>query len=120
MTDPRSWNRREFDVTIAGAYSVLKPRGWFSALRLPAGFRYRIKGAVGPENPALTSAVPPAPGSISSPKLNSLDCAASQESTTPPQLATLSAPDRRPIRLLLIVLAAVATMYAMLLLIGNS
>lgn len=120
MTDPRSWNRREFDVTIAGAYSVLKPRGWFSALRLPAGFRYRIKGAAGPENPALTSAVPPAPGSISSPKLNSLDCAASQESTTPPQLATLSAPDRRPIRLLMIVLAAIATMYAMLLLIGNS
>jgi hypothetical protein len=114
MTDPRSWNRREFDVTVAGSYSVLKPRGWFSALRLPGGFRYRIKGAAGPENPAL------APGSISSPKLNSLDRASSQESTTPPQLATLSAPDRRPIRLLMIVLAAIATMYAMLLLIGNS
>ena len=40
MKGPRSWNRREFDVTPAGFFTVLKPSGWFSATsRLPAGFR---------------------------------------------------------------------------------
>lgn len=119
MTDPRSWNRRDFDVSVAGYFTVLRPTRWFSALRLPGGFRYRIKGA-GPENPAITTTLPPAPGSISSPKLNAADCLAGPETAAPLQLATLSAPERRPIRLLLIVATAIAAMYAMLLWIGNS
>jgi hypothetical protein len=107
MTDPRSWNRREFDVSIAGYFTVLRPTRWFSALRLPGGFRYRIKGA-GPEDPALASKLPPAPGSISSPKLNSADNAASQETAMPLQLATPSKPDRHLMQLVLIVPAALA------------
>jgi hypothetical protein len=52
---------------------------------------------------------------LSSPKLNSADGAASQGTAAPLQLATLSSPERRPVRLVLIILAAIAIMYAMLL-----
>ena len=42
MSEPRSWNRRGFDVTPNGFFTVLKPSGWFAASRLPGGFRYLI------------------------------------------------------------------------------
>ncbi len=44
----RYWNRREFDVTPNGFFTVLRPSGWFSATRLPEGFRYLIRGAPDP------------------------------------------------------------------------
>lgn len=108
MTDPRKWNRRESDVSVAGYFTVLRPTRWFSALRLPGGFRYRIKGAPGPENPAMSSTIPPAPGSLSSPKLNSVDHAADPELAIPIQLTTPSTPDRHLMRLAFIVIAAIA------------
>lgn len=107
MTAPRSWNRRESNVSIAGYFTVLRSTGWFSALRLPGGFRYRIKGA-GPDNPALTSTLPAAPGSLSSPKLRSADLAASQETETSYHLTMLRTQDRHLVRLALVVPAALA------------
>ena len=108
-----AWNRRDFDVTLAGFYTVLKPKRWFSALRLPGGFRYRIKGA-GPESPTLASKLPPAPGSISSPKLNSADHTAGPETAIPFQLTTPSTPDRHLARPALIVPAGIAITVAAL------
>ena len=37
---PRPWNRRDFNVATNGYFTILKPSGWFSAARLPGGFRY--------------------------------------------------------------------------------
>jgi hypothetical protein len=37
-----SWNRREFSVTPNGYFTVLRPTGWFSTVRLPGVFQYRI------------------------------------------------------------------------------
>jgi hypothetical protein len=51
----RTWNRREFDVTQNGYFTVLKSSGWFSATRLPDGFRYLLKGA---PNPAVKFPAP--------------------------------------------------------------
>ena len=51
----RNWNRREFDVTPNGYFTVLKSSGWFSATRLPDGFRYLWKGA---PNPAVKFPTP--------------------------------------------------------------
>jgi hypothetical protein len=49
MPGSRSWNRRETNVTQAGYFTVLKSTGWFSAFRLPGGFRYLIKGPPTPD-----------------------------------------------------------------------
>ncbi len=100
MTSPRSWNRREFNVTPAGFFTVLKPTGWFSASRLPAGFRY-LNGP--PKGGAA-----PAPASKLAPDQKALDHAVSQETTIPLQIVMPSAHDRRLVRLALIVLAAAA------------
>lgn len=43
MQEPSSWNRREFNVTSAGYFSVLRPGRWIPAFRLPGGFRYLIR-----------------------------------------------------------------------------
>ena len=42
MNQPRTWNRREFDVSPNGFFTVLRPSVWFSASRLPGGFRYLL------------------------------------------------------------------------------
>jgi len=72
---------------------VLKPNTWFPASRLPGTFRYR--------------------GSQSAPT-HAVD-AASHETTVPPRIIVLSANDRHPARLVLVVLAAVAITSALLL-----
>jgi hypothetical protein len=51
---PRTWNRRETNVSQAGYFTVLRSSGWFSTLRLPGGFRYLLKG-------------PPTPGCLQKP-----------------------------------------------------
>lgn len=56
MANLRSWNRREFSVTQAGFFTVLKSNGWFSALRLPGGFRYLVGGR--PEDESLHKSAP--------------------------------------------------------------
>jgi len=42
MKGPSSWNRRDFDVTPNGYFTVLRPTRWFPSVRLPDGFRYLI------------------------------------------------------------------------------
>ncbi|MGA3130050.1 MAG: hypothetical protein ABSD59_04570 [Terracidiphilus sp.] len=119
MTDPRSWNRREFDVAQAGYFNVLRPTRWFSAVRLPGGFRYRLKGAE-PENPAMAATLPPAPGSLSSPKLDLAHHAVGQGTAIPPQFALLGTERIRLVLPVSIVLVAIAIMYCMVVWIGNS
>jgi hypothetical protein len=118
MPDPHSWNRRESSVVPAGMFNVLRSNGWFSTLRLPAGFRYRIKGAA-PENPAMSSMVPPAPGAISPQRLEARDPWFSKPAETPLQLEQIGPEKFRPVRMLLIILAAIAAMMGMLYWIGN-
>jgi len=40
MNNPHSWNRREFRIAANGFFTVLRPKGWFSTVPLPGGFRY--------------------------------------------------------------------------------
>lgn len=39
---PRTWNRRSFNVTQNGFFTVLRPTESFSAARLPGGYRYVV------------------------------------------------------------------------------
>ncbi len=46
MRSPHTWNRRDFNVTSNGFFTVLRQAAWFSSPRLPAGLRYgRLKPA---------------------------------------------------------------------------
>lgn len=92
---PRSWKRREFSVTQAGYFTVLKPTGWFSAT-LPLGSRYL-------NDPSKDGAVPsPAPGQTTP------DHAVSPETTIHLQTVSPSAGELNWVRLALIVLTAAA------------
>jgi hypothetical protein len=54
MRSPHTWNRREFDITQNGYFTILKSAGWFSAVPLPGGFRYlagKSKRSVNPQSP---------------------------------------------------------------------
>lgn len=42
MNGSGSWNRRGFEVTPNGFFTVLRSSGWFPAFRLPGGFRYLL------------------------------------------------------------------------------
>ncbi len=97
MKDPRTWNRRDFAVTSNGYFTVLKPTGWFSTLRLPGGSRYLAgpsKGTKIPqahENPSENGAA-----------------------AVPLQFVSLGAQDRQLMRPALIVLAATAIAWILL------
>lgn len=56
MKNPRTWNRRDFNVTPNGYFTVLKPAGWFAASRLPGGFRYLVGQAGAKVSPRPASA----------------------------------------------------------------
>jgi hypothetical protein len=99
MSSARSWNRREFAVTQNGYFTILKSTGWFSAVPLPAGFRYFASKAKG-ASPALT----PASASL----LNAPGQADIQQSTIRLQTIDSSTSGRHLMRLALIVLAATA------------
>jgi hypothetical protein len=91
----RSWNRREFSVSQAGYFTVLKPTQWFSAT-LPPGSRY-LNG------PSKDGAPPlPAPGQTAP------DHAESPETTIHLQTVSPSAGELHWVRLALVVLAAAA------------
>jgi hypothetical protein len=93
---PRFLKRREFAVTQAGYFTVLKPTGGFSAT-LPPGSRYL-------NYPSKDGAVPlPAPGQTAP------DHAGSQETTIPLQIVSPSEGKLHLVRFVLIVLAAAAT-----------
>ena len=91
MMGPRTWNRREFDVTPNGFFTVLRSSGWFSTVRLPGGFRYligepkRAAAAKADENPT-----------------------GGQATGVPWHFMQPGAQEHRPARLVLIALAAVA------------
>jgi hypothetical protein len=62
---PRTWNRRSFNVTQNGFFTVLRPTESFSAARLPGGYRYVVAEPKPPappkpdENPNPVSAIAP-------------------------------------------------------------
>jgi hypothetical protein len=103
MANPRSWNRREFNVAPTGWFTVLKPTGWFStAAHLPTGFRYPAgssKRNVAPATSALES--------------GALGLNAKQGTILPPQILAPATHDG-VVRLLLVVLGACATAWLLL------
>jgi hypothetical protein len=94
----RTWNRREFAVTPNGLFSILRPTGWFSTVRLPGGFRYRVGLTEKTEFPL----------SHENPTKNALGNADGQETAILSQTMKLSTPDYRLVRTVLIFLAATA------------
>jgi hypothetical protein len=115
MKSSRSWNRREFNVTSAGYFTVLKPTGWFSAAstsRLPAGIRYHI----GPSEKAAASHVVEtlAAEPVPAPEQQTLDHADIQETTIPPNLLMPTTHDYHWMRLSLSALFAAALTYFVL------
>lgn len=106
MPSSRSWNRREFSITQNGYFTILKSDGWFSTVTPPGGFRYlrgQSKGA----------ASLPAPASER--RLNSPVGAASEQSTIQLQTIDSSSPRQTLIRPALIILAATALTWLLLL-----
>jgi len=100
----RFWNRREFNVAPNGYFTVLRPSGWFSASRLPDGFRYSLG--------ALRGNVPrPARACIH-------QAVSSPANLLPPQFA-LQSREVQWGRLVLIVFAAVLITIALLEWIGH-
>ncbi len=104
MKSGRSWNRREFSVTPAGFFTVLKPQGWFSAARLSQGFRYLIgppKGSV----PSTSTGVLEQKGPAQTD---------SNEAPAVLQIIAPSASERHLLRFILIVLIAALLTLAVL------
>ena len=81
----RSLTHREFNVRSAGWFTVLKPDGWFPALRLPDRFPYRSSQS------AETTAV---------------DHAGGRRTTNSPRIMIPSTKDRNLVHLALVVLTA--------------
>jgi hypothetical protein len=98
MKGSRSWNRREFDVTANGYFTILKPSGWFPTVRLPGGFRYRFGQPKGPAAPLV--------GSPSMPRPLALDPATSRQVLSQLQILPPDTGDRSIMRPVLIALAA--------------
>jgi hypothetical protein len=103
MSEPHSWNRRDFDVTPNGYFSILKPARWFARSPLAGGFRYVI-GEPG-KKAARSAAVP---------GQKAPDNASCQEPAIGLRLLEPSQNDRHLLRLGLIVLAAAAITLGML------
>jgi len=102
MSNPRIWNRREFDVTPAGFLTVLRPTRWFSAARLPGGFRYLV-GPSKRTKPEQTLPEHEDPGH-----------AGNLETAIPLQIMPPATRDRDPMRAISVVLTAAAITFALL------
>ena len=85
MKSRRSLTHREFSVRSAGWFTVLKPDGWFPALRLPDRFRDRSTQSV---------------------ETTAVDHAVSFQTTNSPQIMIPATKDRHLMRPALIVLTA--------------
>lgn len=102
MTNPRTWNRREFNVTPCGYFTILKPVGRFSATRPPGG----IGNVMGPsKGTPLEQAVP--------------GHADNQGRAIPVQIMPIGTHDRQLMRVMSVVLTAAAITFALLLWIMN-
>jgi hypothetical protein len=115
MKGSRSWNRREFNVTSAGFFTVLKPTGWFSAAstsHLPAGIRHLIGPSEQAAAPNLVET--PAAGPVPAPERQTLDHADIQETTIPPKLLLPTTHDYHWMRVSLSALFAAAFTYFVL------
>ena len=114
MWGPRTWNRREFDITPNGYFTVLKPTRWFSAVRLPRGFRYLVglpKGTAASkvlENPTENSAAALSRESTSEPAQKFPDHADDLETAILSQSIIPGTQAHRLMQTALIVLAATA------------
>jgi hypothetical protein len=115
-----SWNRREFSVTPNGYFTVLRPTGWFSTVRLPGVFQYRIGLSDVTEFPQAnenTTENPTAPPPLESKFVSeqtALDHAGIREAAILSQSMIPSMQDHRLMRTALIVLAAAAISFFVL------
>src|ERR1017187_9261734 len=115
-----SWNRREFSVTPNGYFTVLRSTGWFSTVRLPGDFQYRIGLSdvtafpQANENPTQNPTTVPLLESTSMPDQNALDHAGIQESAILSQSMIPNTHDYRLMRTALIVLAAIVISFLIL------
>jgi hypothetical protein len=101
---PRSWNRREFNVSTAGWFTVLKPAGWFStASRLTAGSP-NLAGSSRRSAASATSAL----------EGNALGLAARRGTIVPPEILKPGTQDRSLLRVALIVFSAAAITFGLL------
>lgn len=103
---PRTWNRRSFNLTQNGFFTVLRATESFSAARLPGGFRYVVaepKPTAPPKpdgNPVVASTFAPVE--------KARDLSAGQSAEIPLQILAVSKREYSPVRPVLIVLAAAA------------
>jgi hypothetical protein len=109
-----SWNRREFSVTPNGYFTVLRSTGWFSTVRLPGVFQYRIGLSdvtafpQANENTTENPTTAPLLESTSMPDQTAFGHAGIQETAILSQSMIPSTHDYRLMRTVLIVLAAAA------------
>jgi hypothetical protein len=115
-----SWNRREFSVTPNGYFTVLRSTGWFSTVRLPGVFQYRIGLSDVTEFPQAheysteNPTAPPLLESTSMPDQNAFDHAGIQETAILSQSMIPSTQDHCLMRTALIILAAAAISFYVL------
>lgn len=111
-----SWNRREFSVTPNGYFTVLRPTGWFSSVRLPGGFRYQVDLSERNEYPLAhenPEAAPPSTSTFGS-EHKALDHTDSQQTAILSQSMVPSSHNYHLMRTALIVLAAIVISYLIL------
>jgi hypothetical protein len=120
MPSPRTWNRREFNITQNGYFTILKSSGWFSTVPSSEGFRYfgkKSKGAASPQapnEPAEINAASPALASTSTSQLLSSAHSGSPASAIRLQTIDSGITGRNLMRLALIVLSATALAWVLL------
>ena len=107
-------------MTPNGYFTVLRPTGWFSTVRLPGDFQYRIGLSdvtafpQANENPTQNPTAPPLLDSKFVSEQNAIDHAGIQETAILSQSIIPGTQDHRLMRTVLIVLAAAAISFFVL------